>query len=241
MTQQIDLIKKLFQSLKTDSLKDQQFLEHFIIPHLGLNDEILEEQPKELNQFYGTGLGLKIWQYPNQFSKYLIFISNYSKKIKTYIEIGCRNGGTFALHNEYLTSTGANLNSSTAIDIIDEPEFLISYREKTPYVNFLNINSFSEEFKLYIDDKFFDLAFIDGDHSYDGVKNDSELLENKCNIKVFHDTVNQACPGVGKYWNEIKLTHTDIYDFHDFIDQYESVDGTYLGIGVAVRKKWITI
>lgn len=241
MDKNISLIKKLFTSLKIESLKDQDFLEHFIIPHLGLNNETLNEQPPELNAFYGTGLGLKIWQYPNQISKYLVFLSNYSKKINSYIEIGCRNGGTFALHNEYLKSTGSKLQQSVAIDIVEESDFMSSYRNQSSNVTFLKINSFSEEFKSYIKDNFFDLVFIDGDHSYEGVKNDAEITRNYCNIQVFHDTVNNACPGVGIYWNELKNNHFNTYDFFDFTDQYDSVNGTYLGIGVAIRKEWLTI
>ncbi len=36
----------------------------------------------------------------------------------------------------------------------------------------------------------FDFAFIDGDHSYEGVKRDFENLKNKCEYILFHDVNN---------------------------------------------------
>ena len=59
----------------------------------------------------------------------------------------------------------------------------------------------------------FDLIFIDGDHSYAGVKNDYEISKNSCKIFVFHDIVNEVCPGVVKFWNELKNTENGTYDF----------------------------
>ncbi|MEY4334643.1 MAG: hypothetical protein RLZZ196_3393 [Bacteroidota bacterium] len=241
MDENINLIKQLFNSLKIESLKDQNFLEHFLIPHLGLNNEMLIEQPPELNEFYGTGLKLKIWQYPNQFSKYMIQLCSYADKINSYLEIGCRHGGTYILTTEFLKCINKNFSKSVAIDIIDPNESLKIYTSCTDGVEFKNINSGSSDFKNYISNNFFDLIFIDGDHSYEFVKNDAEITRDFCNIQVFHDIVNDACPGVGVYWNEIKDSYSRIYNFYDFIDQYDSVSGTYLGIGMAVRKKWITI
>jgi cephalosporin hydroxylase len=66
----------------------------------GLNDEHLEEQPIELSQYFGTGYGLRIWQYPNQFVPYLLLLNNYKDKINSYLEIGSRYGGTFIFTNE---------------------------------------------------------------------------------------------------------------------------------------------
>lgn len=237
MKKQIELTKKLFNYLSNESKVDQHFMENFLIPHLGLNDEFLHEQPLELSMYYGRGLGLKIWQYPHQISKYLILLNQYSKLIKSYAEIGCRNGGTFILHCEYLSY----LERSLAIDIIEETDTLKEYGNQTEYVKYMQINSQSEEFKKFIEANKFDLIFIDGDHSYNGVKHDAETTREFCNIQVFHDIVNDACPGVGEYWAELKLNHQDLYEFHEFTDQYDSVNGTFLGIGVAIRKKWITI
>jgi hypothetical protein len=62
---------------------------------------------------------------------------------------------------------------------------------------------------------------------------------NTCKITKVIKT--SAPTGVGIYWNEIKESHKDLYHFYDFTDQYDSVSGSYLGLGVAIRKKWITI
>lgn len=55
----------------------------------GLNDEVLNEQPITLSEYYGKGI--KIWQYPKQFAKLLLRLKDL--KIDSYTEIGCRWGG----------------------------------------------------------------------------------------------------------------------------------------------------
>ena len=53
----------------------------------------------------------------------------------------------------------------------------------------------------------FDLIFIDGDHEYDGVKSNHEhALQNlkKGRNIIFHDISSNGCPGVVKFWKEIK-------------------------------------
>jgi len=235
-------VLELIQSLNRQKLLDENYLEHTLIPSLGLNNENLNEQPKELQKFFGGGLGLRIWQYPNQFSKYLKLISQHASNINSYLEIGCRHGGTFVLTCEYIKALNTRFSKATAVDIIDMPPIIKSYIDVSSLsISFMQQNSQSKDFKKYLSDNFYDLIFIDGDHSYDGVKKDAEVSRNFCNVQVFHDTTNQACEGVGIYWNEFKNTHSDSYYFYDFTDQYDSVDGTFLGIGVAVRKQWVTI
>lgn len=223
----VEFIKKS----KIDDLKNNQYLEELIIK-LGFNNENLSEQPKIVKD---NGGGLLIWQYPNQFSKYLCLLSQ--QKIHSYIEIGCRWGGTFVLTNEYLKKFN-NINKSVAIDIIDSP--VLNYCISNNETQFIKINSQSPEFKGYINNNFFDLIFIDGDHTYNGVKNDYENSKYSGKIFVFHDIINDACPGVVYFWNELKNKENDKYIFFEFLDQYDDVlnetHQTFLGIGVAINK-----
>lgn len=225
--ERINLIKN---SSKTD-LENVHYLENLIIS-LGFNTEILREQPEVVRK---NGGGLLIWQYPNQFSKYLLLLKTL--KIHSYIEIGCRWGGTFILTNEYLKMFNS-MDKSVAVDIIDSP--VVEYCLKNTNTTFLKMNSQSREFQNYIKDNFFDLIFIDGDHSYLGVKNDYEVCKNSGNVFVFHDIVNDVCPGVVYFWKELKETEKDGFIFFEFIEQYPEVVSrtgqNFLGIGVMIRK-----
>lgn len=82
-----------------------------------------------------------------------------------------------------------------------------------------------------IDNQKLDLIFIDGDHSYEGVKGDFELyskLLDKNGIIAFHDIVNGTIENVGgvpKFWIEIK----DKYKHIEFVENWNQ--GGF-GIGV---------
>lgn len=224
------------QDADINDIKDQKFIENLILT-LGLNTEILDEQPDIVKN--NTG-GLLIWQYPNQFSKYLYFLSTVmkDKKIDSYMEIGCRWGGTFVLTVEYIKRFFP-IHKAVGIDIFESP--LKHYTQVNENCEFLQMNSTSDDFSRYMHNNFFDMIFIDGDHSYEGVKNDFNMTKNHGNIFVFHDMVSDACPGVVQFWNE--LLKDDSFTFYEFTDQYEDVTARtgrkYLGIGVAVRKNFI--
>jgi len=222
---------KLIKESKLEDLQNNYYLELLIIK-LGFNTEVLREQPKIVKD---NGGGLLIWQYPNQFSKYLCLLRQ--QNIHSYIEIGCRWGGTFVLTNEYLKMFNV-MNKSVAVDIIDSP--VVEYCASNNETQFIKMNSQSTEFINYMNNNFFDLIFIDGDHTYNGVKNDYQISKNSGKIFVFHDIINDVCPGVVQFWNELKNSEKDTYDFFEFTEQYEDVwndtKQKFLGIGVAIKK-----
>ena len=234
-------VRDLISNLSLEQLTNESYIENNLLLKLGLNSENLNEQPVELSEHYGSGLGLRIWQYPNQFSKYLVFLSQYAAKINSYMEIGSRYGGTFVTHCEYLRCFNESFSKSVAVDLIEIPPLLKEYCSFNKNSFFKQSDSTSEEFSQYLNGEFFDLVFIDGDHSYEGVLSDSEKTRNISNIQVFHDITSDPCPGVAEYWRKIKEECSETYNFYEFTDQYDSVDGTFLGIGVAVRKNWLTV
>lgn len=210
---------KLLRSLDIENINEND-LEHFL-PRLGMNNENLKEMPKELSEYYGKGL--KFWQYPNQFSKYLKQISKYT--INSYLEIGCRWGGTFIITNEILKLKNKEIKSY-ACDLIPMCDVLSVYKN---YSDFKYIKESSFNLSKNNVDNQIDLILIDADHSYDSVKKDFEITK-QFNPKyiVFHDITNDACLGVNKFWNEIKNNYTH----YEFVEQYDSVVGNYLGIGL---------
>jgi cephalosporin hydroxylase len=192
-----------------------------LLPSLGMNGENNHEMPSHLSQYYNVGL--KFWQYPNQFSKYLMLLSTF--KISSYLEIGCRWGGTFIITNELLKLKNKKVKSY-ACDLIDMSSILTEYKNHSDFTyikdNSANLNKENAQDKI-------DLILIDGDHSYNGVKIDFEKsLQYSPKYVVFHDIVSDACHGVVQFWGEIKKN----YKYYEFIDQYESVNGSFLGIGL---------
>ena len=215
---------KLIKNLDIDSMSDKN-LEDFL-PELGMNDEKLSEMPHHLSDYYGKGL--KFWQYPNQFSKYLKHITN--KEINSYLEIGCRWGGTFIITSEFLKLKTPNVDLFCC-DLISQSDILNEYSN---YQKFEYLKTSSFNLNKIILPQNVDLILIDGDHSYDGVKKDFEVsLQFNPKYVVFHDIFSCVCPGVVNFWNEIKTNYTHF----EFTEQYDSVNGDFLGIGLIELKK----
>jgi len=202
----------------------------------------LREFPPELHGHCGRGIGL--WQYPSQFEPYIAAIKAHfgGGGPRTYVEIGVAAGGTFMATCDLLSPTRA-----VAIDIspvigttIDDGRA----GNRTPFDGLLAafIDGKTREFFCGTSREFaasdrcperIDLLFVDGDHSYEGVKADFEALgRSRSRVVVFHDIVSDACPDVVRFWREIVDAFPDCRTA-EFVDQYDSVAaGSFLGIGV---------
>jgi hypothetical protein len=113
------------EALTDSQCVDANYLENIFIPALGLNDESLHEQPPELSASFGKGL--HIWQYPSQLAGYLVWLAKNSAGIESYMEIGCRWGGTFILISEWIRKTGGRLRAVTCVDPIEPTPFIEAY------------------------------------------------------------------------------------------------------------------
>ena len=80
-----------------------------------------------------------------------------------------------------------------------------------------------------------DILFIDGDHTYEGVKKDFEMyspLVKEGGLILFHDIVDHTevyptCK-VDKFWNDIKKEAREEFEFYEFVAEPK----TWGGIGV---------
>ena len=233
-----DLLRlDLIRDASLDELRDPFFLED-IIAELGLypaQGNWMKDFPKHLWRYCGNGL--RIWQYPNQFSKYLAMLADY--RISTYLEIGLANGGTFLTTVEYLKMFNPEVKA-WGVDPRDS-QLVKVYIEANNSCRY--IEDFAKNLGRYVDldDIFFDLVLIDGDHVGEAPLNDFHIIKDRAGLVAFHDIVDGHNLDVSKCWMKIREMYNNDYDFIEFTDQYEEVvrnEGHKLmGIGIAI-KKW---
>jgi cephalosporin hydroxylase len=217
------LINQIIQ-IKSLALLSTEDIER-ALPNFGMNDEAVHEMPQELKEHFGKGI--RFWQYPNQLSKLIKYVSD--KKVNSYLEIGVRWGGTFIIMNEVLKRLNPNL-ISYACDIVGMSNILTEYKSISPFT-YLWQDSRQQEF-LDNFNHVVDMVFIDGDHTYQGIRDDylTAVLLGARYI-IFHDISSDQVPEVKEFWDKIKQDYT----YYEFVDQYDSVDGTFLGIGIIER------
>ena len=134
------------------------------------------------------------------------------KKIKTILEIGLAQGH----FSKFLEECGLEVTGIT------KDETLLRYKPTVIWIG---------DSKKYTQIGEFDLVFVDGDHSYEGVKADYERYKGKCKFMAFHDILGlRDCEGVRKLWHEVRGK-----DFVQFIDPGDRNAAS--GIGVIEIKK----
>jgi len=149
------------------------------------------EDIKKLN----TGMGCTIEDY--------IFIYGLITllKPKTIVEIGTNTGASaivmgLALKENNIDGTIYTFDISEVYRKIALKQ--IMKMELEGYIKSLLGNSDKvKEISLE-----YDFAFIDGDHTYEGVKKDFENLKDISDYILFHDT--QNCDGVKRFINELR-------------------------------------
>jgi hypothetical protein len=234
----------VIQSLSDTECRDAGFLERYLIPFLGLNDEGLAEQPPEFSAAFGKGL--HIWQYPNQLAAYLVWLADHAASITSYMEIGCRWGGMFVLISEWLRKQNASLRSVTAVDLLESTPLVEAYfallrnqaaqGQLSIEATYLCASSRSPEVRAAVERLRPGLVFIDGDHTLRGALSDHLLVRPYAQIIAHHDVCSQACADTTFLWAALKELEAHDFEFVEFVDQYSSVDGNFLGIGAMKRK-----
>jgi hypothetical protein len=225
---------------------DASFLENEFIPFLGLNDEQLHEQPTELSASFGKGL--HIWQYPSQLAGYLVWLARNVAGVTSYMEVGCRWGGMFILISEWIQKNGAQLHSVTAVDPIKPTPFIETYFDLLQdrscsggspiQATYLCDFSTSAMTRQAVGSIRPDFVFIDGDHKLKGALADHMMVRDYAEIIVHHDVCSEACPDTTSLWDTLKKLERHEFESFEFVNQYPSVKGDFLGIGAMKRKKF---
>lgn len=218
----------LIREAPIDALSHPAVLEALLL-ELGLNDEALSEFPSELHP--RCGQGLRVWQYPAQFSKYLVQLSQLN--VRSYLEIGIRHGGSFVATAEYLERFHP-LEVAVGVDVIPCPS-METYRALNAKATFWCINTKAPGFAERLDELGpIDLVFIDSHHEEDQCRAELGVLAERANMFAFHDIANVGCPGVARVWQEVKRSSS--YTCFEYVDQYGDL-GPFMGIGLAVKQE----
>jgi cephalosporin hydroxylase len=220
-----------------DDLSDPRRLEQ-LMPMLGLNGDIPELFPPELH--WALGRGLKAWQYPCQFAPYLVHIAR--NPVRSYLEIGVMHGGSFITTVEYLRRRGHPVDPAVAVDIGWAPG-VARYVKTRPYAYAVLSDSASDRFRRLARSRTWDVALIDGDHSFEGCLRDFLTLHGHARSVAFHDILDdlpvEGGPPmeVARVWEHVRREYADEYSFQEFTEQYDGVAAGRgrLGIGLATR------
>lgn len=136
------------------------------------------------------------------------------------LEIGTAGGGTFFLFTRVATPDSTIVSVDLTLGPFGGgyPERKVRYYESfalpSQKIHLLRMDSYEETTLCVIgrilDGNGLDFLFIDGDHTYEGVRKDFEMygkLIGKGGIIAFHDIVSgppENVGGVPRFWNEIK-------------------------------------
>ena len=178
-------------------------------------------------------------QKPSELHDLIQFIKN--KPLKKIVEIGTARGGVLyalcQLADSNATIVSIDLPNGpfgVGLVVTDDDTFKTFAKDRQE-LHFLQKDSHRESTKKelvkLLGKSKLDLLFIDGDHTYEGVKKDWEMyspLVRKGGIVAFHDiSFHPKVPEcqVDKFWKELKPKYKHI----EFID---STDPTWAGIGV---------
>lgn len=173
------------------------------------------------------------WQTPIQFAAFLIHLSR--AQVKTYLDIGCLTGYTITLAAAYLKRFG--LETVHAVDVVrkcnEETQELWRHHEIPITYSVWKAGLHGSEAQTILL-PCYDIAFIDGDHSYPCVKRDFTFMKSRARRICFHDINDRICTDVVAFWKELRGTYASSAAFTEFTDHPNGF--CLMGIGIL---EWI--
>jgi hypothetical protein len=177
-----------------------------------------------------TDHALRSLKGPNQifyeWKVFLQFAQTYFEALKVerplVVEIGTQYGRQRAFYEKFLGATHIGIDISSELS---EPTILGDSKDAKTL----------ELLDICLDERKINLLFIDGDHSYEGVKQDYTIYSPLVtDIIAFHDIRHEK--GIYKFWDELRTKEKDNPNLSFLsIGAYGS-GWCQLGIGVIVKR-----
>ncbi len=182
-----------------------------MLEEVGENRKNAEKIIDEANKFDGFGLYKKISPQQDKYEiKGLAEVVN-KKKPSTIVEIGTAEGGTLYLWARYIESAEKIVSVDLGVEFEKRHKFFKKFNEEKELTFVEGYSQEEETFKRVFKETNMsvDFLFIDGDHSYEGVKGDFEVYSDIVNgggVIAFHDIIETGYEnmGVPRLWREIK-------------------------------------
>jgi len=174
-----------------------------------------------------------VWQDWREWQTYLEFVCAYFKNRGVtkplVVEIGILHNEQRAFYKELLNADYIGMD----IEQNNEPDILGDSAESKTV----------EELKRLLGGELIDLLFIDGNHSYEGVKADFEnyspLTKHLIAFHDVHSVLETRAKGVHRHWNEMCFAHEYMTAiFHRYNTSVSIKENKYMneGIGVVILK-----
>jgi len=175
--------------------------------------------------FQAFGISIKPFQVKREIAKLLEIVAEL--RPRAVLEIGTAEGGTLFLFTRVADPNAKIISIDLPSGVPKWKVFLYkSFAREGQEIYLLRGNSHDprtlEEVKRVLGDEKVDFLFIDGDHTYEGVKKDFEMyspLVREGRIIAFHDIVPgppENVGGVPKFWNEIRAKYKQLEIVEDW-------------------------
>ncbi|MEI7801544.1 MAG: class I SAM-dependent methyltransferase [Bacteroidota bacterium] len=187
------LLKALYHAVINQNRRDH------VINKYGLKDGLPEVNFLDVFSSFNGEVNTHSLLYGTSMPIDMAVLVEFAKRFNEcdYLEIGTWRG-------ESLVNVAPHCNSCVSVSLSDDEMKQFGFNEKYVLVqrffskdlkNVKHIGANSRTFDFHSLNQKFDLIFVDGDHSYDGVLSDTkkvfELLKNENSIIVWHDCVAQ--------------------------------------------------
>jgi hypothetical protein len=109
-------------------------------------------------------------------------------------------------------------------------------KREGPKVSYIQGSSRSPDVIGLIAQVNYGTVLIDGDHSTEGALWDHLNFGRYADRIMHHDVDSDAVPNLRVLWDVLRELETD-YSSCDFVKQYETVNGSFLGIGLMEKRR----